>query len=42
MREERSRGRKLLDIDAEREKRERDEAILKILQRRDGRLLKRP
>lgn len=35
IREERSRGRKPLDIEAARQKREREAAILKILQRRD-------
>lgn len=39
MREERSRGRKPVDIGAEREKKERDAAILKILERRDRKAL---
>lgn len=39
LREERSRGRKPVDIEAEREKKERDAAILKILERRDRKAL---
>lgn len=40
MREEKSRGRKPVDAQAERERKERDAALLKIIERRDRQALK--
>ena len=40
MREEKSRGRKPVDTDAEREAKDREAAILKVLERRDREALK--
>ena len=40
IREERSRGRKPLDTDFERERREREQAIMRVLERRDRQALK--